>query len=256
MSKTFVLGDIHGAHKALKQVLERSNFNYEEDTLIQLGDVADGWYEVYECVEELLKIKNLIAIKGNHDELFAEFLTKGIHPTKWAMGGDGTLKSYANYVNNSEDVELFGRYINIVQSLGAYLSNLTTVDIPKSHIEFFTKTQIPYYVDDKNRCFVHGGFDRDFKIAEQHYLTLCWDRELFNKALSAESWDQPKITTADDFNEIFIGHTTTTMWETTKPMKAANVWNLDTGAGTYGKVTIMDVNTYEYWQSDLFKELY
>ena len=53
MSKTFVVGDIHGAHIALEQCLERSGFNNEEDTLIQLGDVVDGWSESFEAVEKL-----------------------------------------------------------------------------------------------------------------------------------------------------------------------------------------------------------
>jgi serine/threonine protein phosphatase 1 len=39
-------------------------------------------------------------------------------------------------------------------------------------------------------------------------------------------------------------------------MKAANIWNLDTGAGYNGKLTIMDIKTKEYWQSDLVTELY
>lgn len=42
---TYVMGDIHGAHKAFIQCLERSNFDYDNDILIQLGDVADGWSE-------------------------------------------------------------------------------------------------------------------------------------------------------------------------------------------------------------------
>jgi Calcineurin-like phosphoesterase. len=66
--KTFVVGDIHGAHKALVQVLERSGFDKENDLLITLGDIADGWSEVYEVVEELLTIKHRIDIIGNHDE--------------------------------------------------------------------------------------------------------------------------------------------------------------------------------------------
>lgn len=40
------------------------------------------------------------------------------------------------------------------------------------------------------------------------------------------------------------------------PVKALNVYNLDTGGGWEGKVTIMDVDTKGYWQSDLVKELY
>ena len=38
--KTFVIGDIHGAYKALLQCFERSGFDYEKDHLIVLGDVC------------------------------------------------------------------------------------------------------------------------------------------------------------------------------------------------------------------------
>ena len=52
--RTFAMGDVHGAYKALEQCLERSSFDKDKDTLIQLGDVADGFEHVYDCVEELL----------------------------------------------------------------------------------------------------------------------------------------------------------------------------------------------------------
>ena len=53
-----------------------------------------------------------------------------------------------------------------------------------------------------------------------------------------------------DFKEVFIGHTSTQFWKEDKPMNAANIWNLDTGGGFKGKISIMDINTKEYWQSD------
>ena len=31
-------------------------------------------------------------------------------------------------------------------------------------------------------------------------------------------------------------------------MNAANIWNLDTGGGWYGFISIMDVDTKEVWQ--------
>ena len=76
--KTFVIGDIHGNYRGLMQCLERSNFDYDKDTLISLGDVVDGHSESYEVVEELLKIKNLIAIKGNdsYGFIFGSFVKK------------------------------------------------------------------------------------------------------------------------------------------------------------------------------------
>ena len=36
--KTYVLGDIHGGYLALVQVLNLAGFDYENDTLITLGD--------------------------------------------------------------------------------------------------------------------------------------------------------------------------------------------------------------------------
>ena len=34
-------------------------------------------------------------------------------------------------------------------------------------------------------------------------------------------------------------------------MQRCNVWNLDTGAGYGYKLTIMDIDTKQYWQSDV-----
>jgi serine/threonine protein phosphatase 1 len=78
--RRFVMGDIHGDYIALVQCLERSGSDYYNDQLIQLGDISDGLKDVYECVDELLKIKNLVSIKGNHDEWFREFIESGYHP--------------------------------------------------------------------------------------------------------------------------------------------------------------------------------
>jgi serine/threonine protein phosphatase 1 len=39
-------------------------------------------------------------------------------------------------------------------------------------------------------------------------------------------------------------------------MKAANINNLDTGAGDGRRLTIMEVNSKKIWQSDLVNELY
>ena len=88
--RTFVIGDIHGAFKALRQCLERSQFDYRKDKLIVLGDVVDRHDEVNECVEELLKIRNLIALRGNHDDWFDEFCQTGRHPEDWMYGGLAT----------------------------------------------------------------------------------------------------------------------------------------------------------------------
>ena len=47
MSKRFVIGDIHGCHRALQQVFKRAEFRPDTDELISLGDVVDGWPMVH-----------------------------------------------------------------------------------------------------------------------------------------------------------------------------------------------------------------
>ena len=93
--RTFVIGDIHGAYKALLQCFKRCSFDYDNDRLIALGDVCDGWPEVRQSIDELLKVKNLIYIVGNHD-LWA--LSWGLQGTKediWlGQGGKNTIVSY------------------------------------------------------------------------------------------------------------------------------------------------------------------
>ena len=248
--RTFVMGDIHGAYKALVQCLAKCNFDKEIDTLIQLGDICDGYDEVFECVKELLSIKNLIAIKGNHDNWFLQWLNAGVHPVKWEHGGYGTLKSYCEHERK------FFFIHNGVQT------DLNPFHIPESHVDLFRFRQHLYYKDEENnRLFIHGGFNRHFSLKEQPSHIFYWDRDLWAAARNFESMGEfakknYKFKVKDKFSEIFIGHTSTINYDTMLPMKAANIYNIDTGAGFNGKLTIMDVNTKEYWQSDNVRELY
>jgi serine/threonine protein phosphatase 1 len=131
---------------------------------------------------------------------------------------------------------------------------LNSADIPEAHQEFFKK-QVRYYKDEDNNVFVHGGFMRTQEVKASYKEYMMWDRALWNGALSAHS-TKTKLYFKEDLRNVFIGHTTTLCWDTDLPMKADIVWNIDTGAGGGGKLTIMDVDTHEYWQSDLVKDLY
>ncbi|MFC3829095.1 MULTISPECIES: hypothetical protein [Niastella] len=39
-------------------------------------------------------------------------------------------------------------------------------------------------------------------------------------------------------------------WGLDKPLQAANIYNLDTGGAKGGKLTIMDVDSKRFWQSE------
>jgi len=249
----FVLGDVHGTHKALVQVLERSGFDYEKDLLVTIGDIVDGYGDTYMAVEELLKIKNRIDIVGNHDDWFFDFIETGIHPDGWAQGGLSTAESYAKAANIELKVQS-KKPTSIRHEKTTHILNLNPNDIPDTHKEFFRK-QNKYYIDEDKNVFVHGGFMRSLPIGETHKEYMMWDRALFNQALSAKS-SKTKLKFQEEYRRIFIGHTTTQCWNTTEPMRGDIVWNVDTGAGGGGKLTIMNVDTEEYWQSDNVRDLY
>ena len=82
-----------------------------------------------------------------------------------------------------------------------------------------------------------------------------WDRSLWQDAVKYAASGED-FTMVPDFKEIYIGHTQTIQWETDKPLQAFNIYNIDTGTGESGRLTIMDIDTKEYWQSDLTLALY
>ena len=251
--RTFVMGDIHGAHKAMLQCFERSGFDSSADRLIQLGDVVDGQPEVFECVETLLSIDMLIAIRGNHDVWFADFIETDLHPAYFSNGGISTAISYMAKANLGKRNYLSTGY--------GYKTALTKYHIPKSHRDFFTKEQRTYFIDNENRCFVHGGFDRSQPFIGQKEEIYYWNRSLWegaieHAALMKEGGTKEAYLIKEPFSKIFIGHTSTNQLGTDQPVFLDKIINLDTGAGHRGRLTIMDVETKEYWQSDLVSDLY
>ena len=258
--RTLVFGDAHGGFKAFLQVLERCNFDNKIDKLIGLGDVADGWGETAELVEYLITLQEEsnnrhIFLRGNHDAWCQEWLNYGIAKDIWVVqGGKATIDSYIR----------------------------TGLLTDKRHKEFFNKLH-NYYVDEENRGFVHGGYISKNGLGYEAYQSdYYWDRTLWEIAMAVDK--DFKLIDKEDFRtnpyrfekhkEIFIGHTTTGNWivkphlpeyqysEQPKqgriitPMNRCNIWNLDTGGGYEGRLTIMDIDTKEFWQSDDMRTLY
>lgn len=234
-SRTLVIGDIHGAAKALEQGLERARVT-ENDTLIFLGDYVDGWSDASNLINFLIELKttnNCVFIKGNHDELFLDWLQKEKYNPQWLNhGGQATIDSY---------------------------SKLTKGEIA-IHIDFLNKLE-NYYLDTDNRLFIHAGFTNEHGVEKEVFTKLFyWDRTLWEMVLAMdENLDKNSLLypkRLKHYKEIYIGHTVLSRIEKDTPQKRANVWNIDTAAAFKGPLTIMDVDTKEFWQSDPVYTLY
>lgn len=234
-NRILVVGDVHGAYLALKKILKKCNLS-NDDLLIFLGDYVDGWSESPKVIDYLIELKEsyqCIFLQGNHDELLLKwFLTKEDNPLWIKHGGQSTINAYKNIDNSTIEKHIH------------FLKNLT-----------------PYYVDERNRLFVHAGFTNPNGIEHEYFPKMYhWDRTLWetalalNENLSPDSLLYPKRLKL--FEEIFIGHTPVTRINQTIPVNKANVWNIDTGAAFWGPLTIMDADTKEFWQSQPVCELY
>jgi len=226
--KTYVMGDIHGRIDALIECLELSRFDYEKDTLIVLGDVVDGGYHSKECVDELLKIKHLIPILGNHDFWFIKHMNEGWSENLWLhQGGVNTIESYGGkaYLKGA------------IYEPGDVYKEVT---VPVTHQEFFNNMKM-FHIRDGD-LFIHGGFILQEGLENSSDKDKMWDRTLI---------DYARYAPIPNFRRIFVGHTTTeTFGNATIPLKFNNLWMLDTGAGWTGRLTIMNVDTEEFWQSE------
>ena len=233
--RTVVIGDIHGGLKALKQLIERANLP-SGTKYIFVGDYVDGWSESAEVISYLISFSqenDCVFLRGNHDELLFQYLRTGESNPMWlSQGGESSIKSYSEVSKIKKGI----------------------------HLRFF-ENLINYHVDSENRLFLHAGFTNQHGPQYEHYINLVyWDRTLWEMVCAMDL----TISERDDrypkrlklFKEIYIGHTPVTRVGFDKPANFANVWNVDTGAAFKGKISMLDIDSKEIWQSDEVHTLY
>ncbi|MDX1471404.1 MAG: serine/threonine protein phosphatase, partial [Flavobacteriaceae bacterium] len=174
-----------------------------------------------------------IVIRGNHDIWCENWLRTGETDKIWLEhGGEGTMESYSGFSESEK----------------------------KEHLQFF-ENMLPFYIDDKNRLFIHAGFTSqygvEYELLKQNYY---FDRSLWYESLKLKTLSQ------DDkdnyparnklYDEIYIGHTPTINFNEYEPMRALNVYDIDTGAAFYGRLSAMDIDSKKVYQTEVVSTLY
>lgn len=113
--KYFVVSDIHSFASELKYSLCQAGFNKrnKDHTLIVCGDVfdrGDETVEVYKYLKSIPK-KRCILIRGNHESLYKDLLTKSF-PDRYDFS-NGTVRAFCNIADIDE--EKLSRYYWIEQ---------------------------------------------------------------------------------------------------------------------------------------------
>jgi serine/threonine protein phosphatase 1 len=210
MRRTFVIGDIHGCYKTLMALLAKISPDPARDALIFLGDYIDRGPDSQKVIAELLQLQqkytNFVALKGNHERMFLDFLAGRDREFYLMMGGRSTLKSYG---------------------LAKKWSPENKNSIPQDHLIFIN--ELFSYWEDEEYIYTHAGLQPGIHVSQQTPEWLLWARNKF-------------IDSDYDFGKrVIFGHT-----PFTTPRIESNKIGIDTGAVFDGRLTCLILPETEF----------
>ena len=177
-SKVWVVGDVHGHLATFRAMIHRLDLS-EEDRVVLLGDMIDRGPDSAGLIEYIRSNKQIIAIKGNHEQMAIRSL-KGqaieLDSTWMSKGGASTWGSY------------------IVAAKG---------DLHRAKLAFAEDcawmADLPSHIVLDEWRLVHAGYHPDVDVEQQDEKTLLWVRGAFFRS---EKVIDPKRT-------VIFGHTPT-----------------------------------------------
>ncbi len=149
MARTLAMGDIHGCAVALRVLLEALNLQ-RDDTLITLGDYVDRGPDSFSAVQQLVDLRhacNLVALRGNHEEMLLDALRSELARSAWLRcGGAATVAAYG-----------------AADSLPR---------LPEAHLAFFKQTLLIY--ETPSHFFAHASYVPQLPLDMQPAEVLLW----------------------------------------------------------------------------------
>ena len=157
IKKFYAIGDVHGCLLHLERLMENlaSSLNPEEDTVVFLGDYIDRGPDPKGVVDYILQLQkkfhHIVCLKGNHEELFLDWLLNGQNYELFIYNGGGsTMQSY---------------------------TRSGTFHVPPEHLSFFTSLRM--YCETDDYIFVHAGLRQEVPLSAQDPHEMLWIRDEF-----------------------------------------------------------------------------
>ena len=152
-NRLLAIGDIHGCLDQLKVLMDKV-LPTASDQVVFLGDYVDRGPAGAGVIDYLLEFGNTfpatVFLRGNHEQMFADYL-EGHDPSAFLMNGG--LKTLSSYQDNGQ------------------------WPIPSSH-HTFLKTLSNCY-ETEGFIFVHAGLRPGIPLSEQDNSDLIWIRREF-----------------------------------------------------------------------------
>jgi serine/threonine protein phosphatase 1 len=210
-SRVIAIGDVHGCAKALQALIDIIR-PQSGDAIIPLGDCVDRGPDRRQVLDQLLALRDkcrLVPLMGNHEEMMLNFLDGKPQPDNWLeVGGVSTVRSYSA---KSDPDDILPEHIEYIRTWGDYFET-------SSHF------------------FVHGNYEPERRLAEQHWQTMRWQ--------SLKMWTPaPHISG----KTAIVGHTSLKDGEI---LDLGHLICIDTYCWGGGWLTALEANTGQIWQAD------
>ena len=214
MGKIFTIGDIHGCISKLESIMDMIDIDVQNDSLVFIGDYIDRGPDPKGVVDFVLELREsinqVICLLGNHEQMFLDYLhDENFNKEIFLVNGGGNTISSYGVIETAEGIK---------------------VDVPESHMQFFTSL-LPYYETD-DYIFVHAGLRPNIPLEKQSIEDLIWIRYEF-------------INSSYDFGKtVIFGHTLFS-----QPLIEPNKIGIDTGAVYGGKLTCIELPEVKIYQA-------
>lgn len=226
-SRVLAVGDIHGMYEKLIKLMEKIQFDPEEDLLVFLGDYIDRGPDSVKCLQCVYDLQrahtdSVICLMGNHEVMmFSYLMQKRVnYNTVIADYADSWLENGGfDALKQLDELET-----GLKNELLQWVENLP---VKYQYQEFF---------------FCHAGVDPDVPLPAQTEFDMLWRRQQW--------WEQYK-----GVETIVVGHTPVQKVKKktryAKPLFLPNnVIMCDTGAYmSGGKLSCVDVLSQKVWQT-------
>ena len=211
----YAIGDVHGEADRLKQlhqyILEHHAFAHEGAplTLVHLGDYVDRGPNSCRLIKYLMEFSlqpeiKTVNLKGNHEEMMLDAISRHQHGEVWlSNGGDTTMQSYTEAGHDH---------------------------VPQTHIDWLENLPSFYQDNEAKLIFVHAGIDVTIwpEVREEVHL---WSRS--PRFFRTENWNNPAL----EGWRVVHGHTPTDDFYPDVSGDPPRRINLDTGACYGGRLT-------------------
>jgi serine/threonine protein phosphatase 1 len=219
--RLYVIGDIHGRSDLLDHMIDQINRDIEtlddrQALTITLGDYVDRGPDSFGVLDRLAHNPfptRYIALKGNHEALFENFLTDPSIAEIWRRNGG--LETLYSYGIRTSDLMRGRGFDKAAHALSEW--------VPKEHLAFLASLR-PYL--SVNGCFFcHAGIRPGVPLEQQSLGDLLWIREEF-------------LNSDEEFEKMIIHGHSPHEWPEVRPNRV----NIDTGAFATGRLTCLVID--------------